>query len=293
MVYDAGHWNGRHCIGAVRELVAGDTIDLLVISHSDADHLGDGARILAEKNVRYTILAGEPRTTATWRSFTGALADQVKAGGSVFNLQSMPLVPGTTLSIGEAIVTLVAGWPRWDGPGLTASERLNAISIVVRLDYRGRSVLFTGDTVGRRLTDDDDACKDAEKVMVDRHNAGEVSLKSDVLIAAHHGANNGSAACFIAAVDPQFVIFSAGHAHQHPTHAAATRFINHGIPVERMFRTDFGDDEPGGLEWKEGSVPSCRDPAGDDDIEIALRADGTVAVDYLRPPQGCDSRMGS
>jgi glyoxylase-like metal-dependent hydrolase (beta-lactamase superfamily II) len=45
MVYDAGHWNGQHCIRAVRELITNDAIDLLVISHSDADHLGDGARI--------------------------------------------------------------------------------------------------------------------------------------------------------------------------------------------------------------------------------------------------------
>ena len=90
-------------------------------------------------------------------------------------------------------MTLVAGWPRWDGPGPTPSERLNAISIVVRLEYRGRSILFTGDTVRRRLDDDDDACKDAEQVMVERHGAGQVLLKSDVLIASHHGANNDSA----------------------------------------------------------------------------------------------------
>jgi beta-lactamase superfamily II metal-dependent hydrolase len=68
MVYDAGHWNGEHCIKAVRELITGDAINLLVISHSDADHLGDGARILNEKRVRHTILAGEPRTTTSWRN---------------------------------------------------------------------------------------------------------------------------------------------------------------------------------------------------------------------------------
>lgn len=118
MVYDAGHWLGQHCVRAVRELVTGDTIGLLVISHSDADHLGDAARILREKRVLYTILAGEPRTTASWRNFVDALADEVRDGGSVLNVQSMPLVPGTTLPLGEAVVTLVAGWPRWDDPDL-------------------------------------------------------------------------------------------------------------------------------------------------------------------------------
>jgi competence protein ComEC len=137
----------------------------------------------------------------------------------------VPLVPGTTIPLGEATVTLNAGWPVWTDPGPTDSERRNAISVVVRLEYRGRSVLFTGDTVGGRLTDFDDACKDAEKVMVDRHNAGQVSLKADVLIASHHGGNNGSATCFIQAIDPQFVVFSSGHDHQHPTHNAANRFL--------------------------------------------------------------------
>jgi beta-lactamase superfamily II metal-dependent hydrolase len=186
MVFDAGHWNGQHCIQAARELVTGDAIDLMVISHSDADHLGDGARILTEKRVRQTILAGEVRDTGSWESLVNALVEEVKEGGSVHNLQSVPLVAGTTIPLGDATVTLVAGWPVWTEPGPTESERRNAISVVVRLEYRSRTVLFTGDIVGRRLTDLDDACKDAEKVMVDRHNAGEVSLKSDVLIASQH-----------------------------------------------------------------------------------------------------------
>jgi beta-lactamase superfamily II metal-dependent hydrolase len=297
MVYDAGHWQGQHCIKAVRELVTTDTIELMVISHSDADHLGDGARILNEKRVRQVILAGEPRDTGSWDSLIKALAEEIKDGASVLNLQSVPLTPGTTLPLGEATVTLVAGWGQWTDPGPTESERRNAISVVIRLAYRGRSVLFTGDTVGRRLDDDDTACKDAEQVMVNRHTAGTVLLTSDVLVASHHGANNGSATCFIEAIDPDFAIFSAGHDHQHPTAAAANRFLAHGLAVDHLFRTDFGDDEPGTsagtFEWKVNSIQDCQDPAGDDDVEIALRGSSVVDVDYLRPAQGCDSRLGT
>ena len=109
-------------------------------------------------------------------------------------------------------------WRGGRGGRTPAPPRQNAAtrSIVVRIDYKGRSVLFTGDRVGKRLTDDDGACKDAEKVMVDRHTGGEVSIKADVLVASHHGGNNGSAACFIQAIDPQFVIFASRSAHQHP-----------------------------------------------------------------------------
>ena len=272
-------------------LIAGD-IDLMIISHSDADHLGDGKRILEEKRVKQTILAGEPRDTGSFKDLMDALGKEVKEGGSVHNLQSVDLIPGSTIHLGEATVTLMAGWPRWTESGPTDSERRNAISVVVRLEYRGRSVLFTGDTVGRRLSDPDDACKDAEKVMVDR--AGELPLRADVLIASHHGGNNGSATCFIEAIQPQFVVFSAGHDHQHPTHDAATRFLTHAsLEPKQLFRTDFGDDEDGTFEWKAGSIEGCSYPAGDDDVEIALRANGSVDVDYLRRPEGCDSRDGT
>ena len=44
MVYDAGDWRGpgsRACLEAVTDMIPeGSTIDLMVLSHSDADHLG-------------------------------------------------------------------------------------------------------------------------------------------------------------------------------------------------------------------------------------------------------------
>jgi hypothetical protein len=66
-----------------------------------------------------------------------------------------------------------------------------------------------------------------------------------------------------------------------------------GVVNSRIFRTAFGDDEAGPFEWKAGSVTGCHDPRGDDDVEIALKTDGSVEVDYLRTPKGCDSRTGT
>jgi beta-lactamase superfamily II metal-dependent hydrolase len=109
IVYDAGHWVGQHCITAVRALIPTNIIDLLVISHSDADHLGDAARILEEKAVRQTLLAGEPRDTTSWKTLVAALASEVAEGGSVHNLQSVPLVPGSTIPLGEATLLLLLG----------------------------------------------------------------------------------------------------------------------------------------------------------------------------------------
>lgn len=289
MVFDAGHWIGQHCISAVRELVPEQVVDLLILSHSDADHLGDAAAVLTENRVLQTILAGEIRETQAWRRLVEALGAEVQEGGSVHNLQSVDLRPGTVATIGDARLILIAGWPRWTEAGPTAAERRNAISIVARLEYRGRSITFTGDTIGRRLNDPDDACKDAEKVMIERHNAAHVPLTTDVLIAAHHGGNNGSSRCFIRAANPAAVVFSAGHQYNHPTTGAASRFLGHGLSLSRVFRTDLGDDE-GGFEWPQGRIPGCADPPGDDDVEIVMRSGGWIDVGYMRPSGGCDSR---
>jgi beta-lactamase superfamily II metal-dependent hydrolase len=290
MVYDAGHWSGRHCITAVRDLVQDADINLMIISHSDSDHLGDGAAILGEFNVHQIIWTGFQRfDTGTWRRLNDAVADEVRTlGATVRTLRTAPLTPGEQIRLGDAVITLVAGWDEWTEPGPDASERRNAISIVVRLDFGESSILYTGDTVGRRRDDTDDSiCADAEAFMVANHDIGVVPLAADVMIAPHHGGNNGSSTCFIQRVNPRFVIFSAGHAHQHPTTAAARRYINHGVPVANIFRTDRGDDESGSFEWKQGSVTGCSSPTGHDHVEIALPRTGSVRVRYLRPHGGC------
>lgn len=289
LIYDAGHWQSTQCLAAAREIVDGDDVDLLVISHSDSDHLGEADEILTAFNVQQIIRTGMVRSSTAWENYNAAVAREVSEGASVMNLQSEPLIPGTTIALGDATLTLVAGWGEWTGSGLTTAERRNVVSIVVRLDYAGSSILYTGDTVGRRITDDDDACKDAEAFMVANHDAGQVSLKANVIIAPHHGADNANSQCFIQRVDPDYVVFSAGHEYQHPRRNAAERYHAHGVPWTHMYRTDLGDDErdDGNEEWARGRVAHCIDPRGDNDVEIVIRANGAVEVAYRGSKSGC------
>lgn len=287
MLYDAGHWLGTGCLDAVRDVVDGQEIDLFVVSHSDGDHLGEAAEILHEYFVRHVIRTGDVRSSRSWTEMNDSIADWAKYGTSITNLQTVDLERGKRIQLGDATVTLVAGWGDWTDSGPTAAERRNAISIVVRLEYHGQSVLYTGDTIGRRLDDPDDACKDAEADMV--QNADSIPLESDLIIAPHHGGNNGSSTCFIEAVDPTFVVFSAGHEYDHPSSGAASRYIAHGVGVGNMFRTDLGDDESADtdFEWDGGRIAGCSDGRGDDDVEIVLRANGTLGIAYRQPNSGC------
>ena len=91
-------------------------------------------------------------------------------------------------------------------------------------------------------------------------------------------ADNGSSTAFIRAVSPKWVIFPAGHDHEHPRQSTACRYLREGIQLERILRTDRGDNE-GGKEWAHGAT-KAGDHVGDDDIDIIIGADGTLNVEY-------------
>ena len=300
MVYDAGaeQWK-KDCVKAVRELIGkNNTIELLIISHSDADHLWNADELLEEFNIRRIIRTGYHRDTNAWEAFDHAVAQEaIDTDVSIVNLNKHMIKRGTKFKLGEATVTFIAGWPGWKELKMELKEykeagkiekvgdsvKRNAVSIVVRLEFSNRSVLFTGDTVGRMLKDKNNACKFAEMIMV--KSAEVIPIKSDVVIAPHHGADNGSSLCFIKAVQPKFVVFSAGNKYRHPSSATADRYITSGVAKANMFRTDLGDhekeeDKMPKTDWDYERVKGCEDKSGDDDIDIVLSSIGEASVAY-------------
>lgn len=294
MVFDAGDYKseGRKAtIEGIKEVAAGvNAIDLLVLSHSDSDHLGAVKEIFDNFAVATVLRGGLERQTKTWDRANQTINDARDGQHTkVFNLKYDSLKFGSEFPIGAATASFVLGYYKppevWGFADPEGSEFRNAGSIIIHLTYAGRSVLFTGDSVGRHIRDPENTLIAAEKEMVD--SANRIPIQSDVLIAAHHGADNGSALAFIEAVRPTYVIFPAGHkGYSHPRKATAMRFIHAGVPVERMFRTDRGDDE-GGDEWDYGRIRGCRDGAGDDDVEIVISKLGQTQVAYRSAADGC------
>ncbi len=283
MVYDAGNYkdNGESALRAIEEIIPeNEEIDLLVLSHSDADHLGGADEILDAYTVKRVLRTGTRRSTATWNAADAAIKAEVKFESCMdINLSYWEYPAGATYRLGETFVTMVSGFGElpddWDIAN--NSERNNAGSIVIRVQYKGKSILLCGDAVGRHIGDPDDTCIASEKFMVE--NSSVIAIDSDVIVAPHHGADNGSSAKFISAVSPDYVIFSAGHAHEHPRSSTAKRYLNAGVKLENIFRTDKGDDE-GDDEWNHQSENNQRDQRGDDDVEIRISKNGVVSVDY-------------
>ncbi|MBN2717649.1 MAG: MBL fold metallo-hydrolase [Deltaproteobacteria bacterium] len=77
MIYDTGHWQGEGCLNAALNLIKGDTIDLMVLSHTDADHLGDAAAIMDTFDVKQIIRTGIERETATWLKADEAMSKAI------------------------------------------------------------------------------------------------------------------------------------------------------------------------------------------------------------------------
>lgn len=154
MVYDTGA-GSKICGDAVDELAPAQQIDLLIFSHSDIDHIGAARRILADHHVKTIIHPGDPRDGATIARVRHDISQE--PGASIIDLGAMDLPFGTAFALGSAVITFVAGWsnateiydhdPPLDGDGHKA-ERYNGISIVMRLEYAGKSILLTGDTLG-------------------------------------------------------------------------------------------------------------------------------------------------
>ena len=291
MVFDAGHYFGTNCLEAAEDLIDQDDVDLMVISHTDSDHLGDADDILDNFDVGQLIHTGfdRPSVGTNLGNFLTAATTAAGAGTSVRALSTEPISPGETVALGDGVVTLLGGWSTFPIDELPdQGERNNVVSIVARLDYDGRSILYGGDAVGRHIDDPANRCAFGEMVMVVNHLNGIASLDSDVLIAPHHGADNGSSRCFINAVTPEWVVFSAGSSYEHPREATAERYIAAGVDIDHMLRTDRGDDE-GGDEWSDGAEPGCNDPRDDDDIEIIIREGGELIVRYADPtPPACN-----
>ena len=299
MIYDGGHWFDdplmiaelRHYLGTRKKV-----IDLLIISHSDSDHLGAADTVLqfwkVRKNVRTGWSKNRPGTYWAYRRELEKSVDEKGTEDFVIGDGSPSL--GETWTLGDARVTFLSGFGAlpsgWVvGVPSTESKSRNAVSIVVRVDYGNRSILLPGDAVGRQDDKPWNQIIGTEKFLFDNRQAR--SIRADILLAPHHGADNGSSLPFIEAVEPTWVIFSAGAAHKHPKFNTFRRYESFGVPVAQILRTDRGDMKGRPTEWWGDWDDSCRDGRGDDGISILIRkSNQEIVVDQdpvVDPAKGC------
>jgi competence protein ComEC len=126
-----------------------------------------------------------------------------------------------------------------EGAGLPKEG--NDKSCVLRVEAGGRSVLLPGD-IG----------KGVEKGLVQRLGT---ALKSDVLIAGHHGSATSTGAAFLDAVAPGLVLYAAGYANRFgfPAREVRERVASRATP---SLNTGIG----GAIELRLGADGTIRGP---------------------------------
>ena len=214
---------GRRMLLPLMQARGETRVDMLVLSHADADHVGGAQSIIDRMPVaalRSSLAAGNP-LRANALPHTACEAGQRWAWDGV-------------------AFAILHPFPSDYRPG----AKPNAISCVLRVvDALGTSALLTGDV---------EAPGEARLVARARADPDAV-LRSDVLVVPHHGSHTSSTAAFLDAVRPRLAVIQVGYRSRygHPAPDVVARYAALGIPVVRS-------DHCGAWHWAGGPATCTR-----------------------------------
>lgn len=171
-------------------------VALLAVSHDDIDHFSGVPALVERVPVERLITNAHFRRAAEREPAAGALLRHLRTRGLSPTLVT-PDEPPFPLDLADPLdpAHVRVLWPPATSAGPLAG---NDSSLVLQIETRGRRILLPGDIERTPLG-----------ALVARHEHGEIDLRSDVLIAPHHGSISGGAtAAFYRAVTPRVVIVS-------------------------------------------------------------------------------------
>jgi|AP95_1055475.scaffolds.fasta_scaffold03874_3 competence protein ComEC len=181
------------------------TIELLVITHPDADHITALPEVLRRYDIDRVLMTGAGHTSGRYDALR-----------SVIESRSIPVVypdPSVDISMEDGVVLDII-WPTTAYTGASNDQ-----SIVIRVLYKDHAILLTGDIE-----------HDAERAIL----ATGADIRSDILKVAHHGSRTSSSTGFLLAVDPKVGIVSVGKDNRfgHPHTEVLDRYKRLGIPTK-------------------------------------------------------------
>jgi competence protein ComEC len=182
------------------------SIDLVLATHPDADHIGGLPDIFERYEVGMYMESGNIGDTATFQTLERDV--EKEKAPRVIARRGMRIVLG-----GGAYADVL--FPDRD----VSRAESNSASAVLRVVYGESEFLLTGD-----------APISTERTLL---SYGVETLTSDVLKAGHHGSRTSSSEGFLKAVNPMYGVFSRGceNSYGHPHVEVVERFNSLGIPT--------------------------------------------------------------
>jgi len=187
-------------------------IEVLVLTHPHADHVGGLVTVLQEMEVDEALTNCQAYSSTTYQTFVDLLASKA--------ISTTCVLDGDTFAWGSHVSATAVNPPEPLMSG-TGSD-VNNNSVVLRISQDGVDFLFTGDVESG-----------AEAAILGRGP----TLQAEILKAPHHGSNSSSTEAFLTAVAAEQAIISVGSSNPygHPSSEMLNRLRAAGVTI---FRTD-------------------------------------------------------
>lgn len=189
-------------------------IELLIITHPDADHLAGGYEVLKKFPVKKVLVSGINNKSTLFQTFLQSVSDE--------NIPLIVADKNTDFWIDGVYFDTLFPNASFVGDYLSS---LNNASVVQRITFGNQSLLLTGDIE-----------KNTERELL----ASSDSLQSAVLKVAHHGSKSSSLESFLQAVAPQAAVILAAKDNRfgHPHDEVVERLNNFNI--QKFISRDVG-----------------------------------------------------
>lgn len=214
MLIDGGPSSGALLRALGRVMPSWDrSLDLVLATHPDQDHVGGLPSVIERMRVSAVVTTENTSDTGAYGAFETAIDEN--------HLRRILARANERIILDEGIVLEILFPDRsargWD---------TNTSSIVARLSYGNESFLFTGDSP-----------QAVEQYLV---NTSGGALHSSVFKLGHHGSRTSSARAFLSAVDPKYVVVSAGRDNKygHP-HREVTDLLS-ALKISSVNTADHG-----------------------------------------------------
>lgn len=193
-----------------------NTIDLVILTHPDYDHLRGLLDVLDRYEVKNILWTGVLRETKTFERWLGKIEVEKLQGANIFIAER-----GQIIKAGDALFYILHPFESLENQ--LAKKGSNKTSVVMKLVFRNNNFLLLGDI-----------SKKEEKNLLARSDF-VVSLQAQVLKIAHHGSKYSSDQQFLRIVNPEIAVISVGrnNSYGHPTQEVLQSLEKFGINILR------------------------------------------------------------